>query len=92
MLDKSQAGINTARRNINSFRYVDDTNPMAESEDELKGLLMKVKEGSKKTGLNSTFRKLRSWHLVPSFHANRWGNNGYSDRFYFLGLQNHSGW
>ena len=61
-----------------------DTTLMAESEEELKSLLMKVKEESEKVGLSSTFRKLRSWHLVPPLHGNRWGNNGNSDRLYFL--------
>ena len=56
---------------------------MAESEEELKSLLMKVKEESKKVGLSSTFRKLRSWHLVPSLQANRWGNSVNSDRLLF---------
>ena len=50
-------------------RYADDTTLMAESEEEVKSLLMKVKEESEKVGLNSTFRKLRSWHLVPSLHG-----------------------
>ena len=68
-LDETQAGIKIAGRNINSLRYADDTTLMAESEEELKRLLMKVKEESEKTGLNSTFRKLRSWHLVPSLHG-----------------------
>ena len=68
-LYEAPAGIKIAGRNINNLRYADDTTLMAESEDELKGLLMKVKEGSKKTGLNSTFRKLRSWHVVPSLHG-----------------------
>ena len=65
----AQAGIKIAGRNINNFRYADDTTLMAESEEELKSLLMKVKEESEKVGLNSTFRKLRSWHLVPSLHG-----------------------
>ena len=63
-LEEAQAGIKIARRNINSLRYADDTTLMAESEEELKSLLMKVKEESEK--VSSTFRKLRSWHLVPS--------------------------
>ena len=67
-LDEAQAGMNIAGRNIN-LRYADDTTLMAESEEELKSLLMKVKEESEKVGLNSTFRKLRSWHLVPSLHG-----------------------
>ena len=65
-LDEAQAGIKFARRNINSLRYANDTTLMAESEEKLKSLLMKVKEESEKAGLNSTFRKLRSWHPVPS--------------------------
>ena len=67
-LEEAQAGIKIARRNINNLRYADDTTLMAERE-ELKSLLMKVKEESEKVGLNSTFRKLRSWHLVPSLHG-----------------------
>ena len=67
-LDEAQAGIKIARRNINNLRYADDTTLMAESE-ELKSLLMKVKEESEKLAQSSTFRKLRSWHLVPSFHG-----------------------
>ena len=63
-LDKTQAGIKTARRNLNNLRYVDDTTLTAESEEELKTLLMKVKEESEKAGLKLN-RKLRSWHLVP---------------------------
>ena len=68
-LDKSQAGIKTARRNINNLRYADDTTVMAEGEEELKSLLMKVKEESEKLAESSTFRKLRSWHPVPSLHG-----------------------
>ena len=68
-LDEAQAGIKIARRNINNLRYTDDTTLMAESEKELKSLLMKVKEESENVGLNSTFRKLRSWHPVPSLHG-----------------------
>ena len=71
-LDEAQAEIKTAGRNINNLRYADDTTLMAESE-ELKSLLMKVKEESQKVGLNSSFRKLRSWHLVPSFHGKEIG-------------------
>ena len=63
-LDEAQAGIKIPGRNIDNLRYADDTTLMAEIE-ELKSLLMKVKEESEKVGLNSTFRKLRSWHLVP---------------------------
>ena len=65
-LDEAQAGINIAGRNINNLRYADNTTILAESKEELKSILMKVKEESKKDG--STFRKLRSWDLVPSLH------------------------
>ena len=68
-LEEAQAGIKIAGRNINNLRYADDTTLMAESEEELKCLLMKVKEGIEKVGLSSTFRKLRSWHVVPSLHG-----------------------
>ena len=68
-LDEAQAGIKITGRNINNLRYADDTTLMAESEEELKRLLMKVKEESEKVGLISTFRKRRSWHLVPSLHG-----------------------
>ena len=68
-LDDSQAGIKIAGRNINNLRYADDTILMAESEEELKSLLMKVKEESEKAGLKLKFKKLRSWHPVPSLHG-----------------------
>ena len=68
-LDEAQAGIMIARRNINNLGYADDTTLMVESKEELKSLLMKVKEKSEKVGLSATFRKLRSWHPVPSFHG-----------------------
>ena len=64
-LDEAQAGIKIAGRKIKNLRYADDTTLMAESEEELKSLLIKVKEESENVGLSSTFRKLRSWHLVP---------------------------
>ena len=79
-LDESQAGIKTSRRTINNLRYADDTTLMAESKEELKSILMKVKKESQKVGLKlniqktnkktpSTFKKLRSWHPVPSVHG-----------------------
>ena len=68
-LDEAQAGIKIAGRNINNLRYADDTTLMAESEEELKRFLMKVKEEIEKIGLKSTFRKRRSWRLVPSLHG-----------------------
>ena len=67
-LDEAQAGIKIAGKNISNLRYADDTTLMAESEEELKSLLMKVKEESEKVGLKLTYRKLRSWHPVPSLH------------------------
>ena len=67
-LEEAQAGIKIARRNINHFRYAVDTTLMSESEEELKSFLMKVKEESKKLASSSTFRKLGSWHPVPSLH------------------------
>ena len=68
-LDEAQAGIKIAGRNLNNLRYTDDTTLMAERKEEPKSLLAKVKEESEKAGLNSTFRKLRSWHLFPSLHG-----------------------
>ena len=67
-LDESLAGIKTAGRNINNLRYADDTILMAENEEELKSLLMRVKE-SEEAGLKLSFQKLRSWHPVPSLHG-----------------------
>ena len=68
-LDEALAAIKIVGRNINNLRYTDDTTLMADSEEELKGLFMKVKQESEKVDLNSTFRKLRSWYLVPSLHG-----------------------
>ena len=68
-LEEAQAGIKIAGRNINHLRYADDTILMAESEEELKSLLMKVKEESEKVGLKLNIQKTRSWHLVPSLHG-----------------------
>ena len=64
-LDKAQAGIKIAGRNINNLRYADDTTLMAESEEELRSLLMKMKEENEKADLKFNIQKLRSWHLVP---------------------------
>ena len=91
-LEEAQAGIMIAGRNINNLRYADDTTLMAESEEELKSLLMKVKVASEKVGLKLNIQKRRSWHPVPSFHGNRWGNSGNSVRLYFSGIQNHCRW
>ena len=68
-LEEAQARLKIAGRNINNLRYADDTTLMAESEEELKSLLMKVKEESEKVGLKLNIRKLRSWDLVPSLHG-----------------------
>ena len=73
-LDEVQAGIKTAERNINNLRYADDTTLMAESKEELKILLMKVKEDSEKAGLkNSAFKNQSSWHPVLSLHGKQMG-------------------
>ena len=72
--DELQAGIKTGRRNINNLRYVDDTTLMAETEQELKSLLMRVQEESERTGLKLNIKKkLRSWHLAPSLHDKQRG-------------------
>ena len=68
-LEETQAGVKIAGRNINNLRYADDTTLMAEREEEPKSLLTKVKEESEKVGLKLSFRKRRSWHLVPSLHG-----------------------
>ena len=68
-LDEAQAGIKISGRNITKLRYADDTTIMAESEEVLKSLLMKVKEESEKVGLKLNIRKQRSWHLIPSLHG-----------------------
>ena len=91
-MDKAQAGIKIAGRSINNLRYADDTTLMAESKEELKSFFLKVKEKSEKVSSKLNIQKKRSWHMVLSFLANRWGNNGYRDRLYFLRLQNHSRW
>ena len=68
-LEETQAGIKIAGRNINNVRYADDSTLMAESEEELKSLMIKVQEESEKAGLNWALRKLRPWHIVPSLHG-----------------------
>ena len=68
-LDEAQAGIETAGRNINNLRYADDTTLMEESKEELKSLLMKLKEESGRVGLKLNIQKTKIWHLVPSFHG-----------------------
>ena len=87
-LDESQAGIKIARRNVNNLIYADDTTLMAESEE--KNFLVKVKEEIEKSWLETQHSENED-HGIQShyFMANRWGNNGNSDRLYFLELQNH---
>ena len=92
-LKEAQAGIKSARRNINNLRYADDTTLMAESEEELKSLLMKVKEESEKVGLKLNIQKTK---IMASGPITSWqtdgGNNGNSERLYFGGLQNQCRW
>ena len=91
-LDEAQAGIKIARRNINNLRYADDTALMAESEEELKSLLMKVKEESEKVGLKLNIQKTK---IMVSGPITSWeidGETMYSDRLYFFRLQNHCIW
>ena len=91
-LEETQAGIKIAGRNINNLRYADDTTLRAESEEELKSLLMKVKVESEK-GLKAQHSGNED-HGIQSHHfmGNGWGNSGNSVRLYFLGLQNHCRW
>ena len=89
-LGEAQAGIRIAGRNINNPRYEDDITLMAENKEELKHLLMKVKEESEKAGLKLNIQKNEDYGIrFHHFLANRWRNNGNSDRLYFLGFQNH---
>ena len=92
-LDEAQAGIKIAGRNLNNLRYADDTTLMAESEEELKSLLMKVKEESEKSWLKAQHSENED-HGIWSHHfmTNRWRNSGNSVRLYFFGLQNHYSW
>ena len=91
-LYEAQAGVNIAGRSINNLRYADDTTLMAESEEELKSLLIKVKEESEKAGLKLNIQKTK---IVASSPNTSWkidGETGNSDRLYFWGLQNHCRW
>ena len=91
-LEEAQAGIKISRRNINNVRYADDITLMAESE-ELKSLLMKVKEESEKVGLKLNIQKTKIMASSPHhIMANRWENSGNSGWLYFWGLQNHCTW
>ena len=92
-LEEAQAGIKIAGRNINNLRYADDTTLMVESEEELKSLLIKVKEESEKVGLKLNIQKTKVMAFSP---ITSWqtggGKNGNSDRLYFWGFQNHCRW
>ena len=91
-LDEAQAGIKIARSNINNLKYADDTTLMTESEEELKSLLMKVKEESEKVGLKLNIQKIK---IMASGPITSWeidGETVESVRLYFLGLQNHCSW
>ena len=91
-MDEAQAGIKIAGRNIKNLRYTDDTTLMTESEEELKGLLMKVKEESEKVGLKLNIQKTKIIASVPITSWERWGNSGNSGRLHYFGLQNHCRW
>ena len=91
-LEEAQAGIKIAWRNINNLRYADDTTLMAESEEELKSLLMKVKEESEKVGLKLNIQKTKIMASISHFMGNSWGNSGKGVRLYFWGLQNPCRW
>ena len=86
-LDKAQAGIKIAGRNINNIKYADDATLTAESKEELKSLLMKVKEESENTGLKLNIQKTKIMASSPI--TSWWGNSGSNGRLYFWGLQNH---
>ena len=91
-LNEAQTGIKIARRNISNLRFADDTTLMAESEEELKSLLMIVKEESEKVGLKLNIQKTKIMASSPIILWQMMENNGNSERLYFLGLQNHCIW
>ena len=93
-LEETQAGIKIAGRNINNLRYADDTTLMAECEEQLKSLLMKVKVESEKVGLKLNIQKTKIMASGPinSCMVHKWGNSGNSERLYFSGLQKHCRW
>ena len=88
-LEEAQAGIKIAKRNINNLRYADDTTLMAESEEELKSLLMKLREGSEKVGLKINIPKTK---IMASGPITSWEIDGETVADYFSGLQNHCRW
>ena len=85
--DEAQAGIKIAGRNINNLIYADNTTLMAKSKEELKNLLMKMKEDSEKVALKLNIQETKIWPLVPSLYLNRWGNSRSSVRLYFGGSE-----
>ena len=91
-MEEAQAGIKIAGRNIKNLRYADDSTLMAESEEELKSLLMKVKVESEKVGLKLNIQKTKIMASGPITSWQRCGKSGNSDRLYFLGFQNHCRW
>ena len=93
MLDEAQAGIQISRRNINNLRYADDTTLMAETKEELRRLLMKVKAESEKVGIKLNIQKMKITASGPiTSWQTDWEKNGNHDRLYFGGLQNHCRW
>ena len=91
-LDDSQSGIKFPRRNINNLRYADGTTLMAESEEKLKSLLMRVKDENEKAELKLNIQKTDYGIQSHHFMENRWGKSGNNDRFYFLQFQSHCRW
>ena len=91
-LGEAQAVIKIGRRNINKLSYADDTTLMAKSEEEVKSLLMKVKEESEEFGLKLNIQKTKIMASGPITSWKRWGNSGNSVRLHFSGLQNHCRW
>ena len=91
-LDEAQAEIKIARRNINNLRYADDTTLVAETEGELKSLLMKVKEESEKAGFKLNIQKMKIMASGPIYSWQTMGKNGNRDRLNFVGLQNYFRW
>ena len=91
-LDEAQAGIKIAERNINNLKYADDTTLMAESEEELKSFMMRMKEESEKADVKLNIQRNKDHGIwLHHFMVIRWGKSEHSDRLYFLGLQNHCG-
>ena len=91
-LDEAQTGIKIAEKNINNLRYADNTTLMGESEEELRSLLMNAKEREKSCFKTQHSKNKDHGIWFQHFIANRWGNNGNSDKLYFFGLQNHCRW